>query len=69
MLDLTGQQFGRLTVLREGQGQEFLIGGRRRTWHCKCICGQEVTVLQDSSRSGHTRSCGCFRSATQMDRH
>ena len=53
--DMTGQVFGRLTVVQRG--------GRYRTqrkWWCRCECGNEVEVLGDNLRRGHTRSCGCF---------
>ena len=55
-IDLTGQVFGRLTVLcengRSKDGHSF--------WSCKCQCGSEVTVRGDSLRNGHTTSCGCY---------
>lgn len=56
-LDLTGQQFGHLVVLREdGKNKK----GQYR-WRCRCDCGKEFTT--DSSRliGGHTKSCGCIR--------
>lgn len=57
-LDLTGQTFGRLTVTGLGEPS----GKRRRTaWLCACDCGTVVTVVGESLRSGHAKSCGCFR--------
>jgi hypothetical protein len=54
-LDLTGQKFGRLTVV------EFARRGTyRRMWRCSCSCGEAVVVATNSLRSGHTRSCGCL---------
>ena len=55
-LDLTGQQFGKLTVLHRG---ERLGGGA--TWVCQCDCGQKVVVRSDNLRNGRTKSCGCQR--------
>lgn len=52
-LDLTGQRFGRLTVLRPAEN----IGGRT-AWVCRCDCGQETVVLTNNLRSGRTRGCG-----------
>lgn len=48
--------FGRLTVTA------FVTerGGPPRL-RCVCSCGGETTVCWGSLRSGHTKSCGCFR--------
>ena len=53
-IDLTGQKFGKLTVLRLAEN----IGGRT-AWVCQCDCGQEITVRTNALRSGNTKSCGC----------
>ena len=58
--DITGQQFGRLTVI-EMVGLE---PGRGAFYRCKCTCGQEAIVNGCSLRSGNTRSCGCIRLET-----
>lgn len=53
--DLTGQRFGRLTVLKrdpDRTGQVF--------WHCKCDCGNEKSVSAYRLKSGRTQSCGCL---------
>ena len=55
LMDLTGQTYGRLTVLREGEKKL-----KQRTWVCKCSCGSIVTVSQMNLRSGATKSCGCL---------
>ena len=57
-LDLTGQKFGRLTVLREAPE---LIRYRYR-WLCECECGERIEVAGNHLRSGATQSCGCFKS-------
>lgn len=58
-LNLLGQIFGRLTVVREGPR----TSGKRtkRTWDCLCECGRTCNVLQDCLISRHTQSCGCYR--------
>lgn len=38
--DLTGQQFGRLIVLRKSDKKV----GRKTYWKCKCSCGNEKDV-------------------------
>jgi hypothetical protein len=56
-IDLTGKQFERLFVIdRAGNN----IDGRAR-WNCKCKCGTIITVLGKELRSGHTKSCGCYK--------
>ena len=54
--DLTGQKFGRLTVISRTENDKK---GRAR-WLCKCECGKEVVVQGGHLRSGHTSSCGCL---------
>lgn len=56
--DITGQEFGSLTVLRRALSKDK---GRRAKWLCRCNCGKEVVVLGSALRSGNTRSCGCGR--------
>ena len=50
MIDLTGQRYGRLTVI--------CFGSTR--WKCLCDCGETTWVRSNSLRSGNTKSCGCF---------
>ena len=53
-LDLTGQKFGRLTVLAPAANV-----GSRTAWLCRCDCGKKTVVRTYHLRSGHTKSCGC----------
>ena len=60
-IDLTGQTFGKLTVLGRAPN---IIGGvakkrSRRAYYCRCECGAEKIIVGDSLKSGHTKSCGC----------
>lgn len=54
ILDLTGQTFGRLTVLRQDG-----VLKKQRAWLCRCECGNEVSRPGFYLRSGDTTSCGC----------
>ena len=56
LIDLTGQKFGRLTVIRRGE-----TVNKRTKWVCSCECGTEVTVEPYNLRTGHTGSCGCLQ--------
>lgn len=52
--DLTGQRFGRLTVL------EFVpTKDKYSHWKCKCDCGNITFVSGVNLTSGGTTSCGC----------
>lgn len=56
LIDLTGQHFGRLTVLtRCGSASD-----RQALWHCSCDCGTHILAKTGNLRSGHTLSCGCY---------
>lgn len=55
-LDLTGNVYGRLTVLRREHAT-----GKRSFWVVQCSCGVTKSVNQDSLRRGTSRSCGCLR--------
>lgn len=57
-LDLTGQQFGRLTVV---QFAGKYNGSRNSLWQCVCECGQEAFIPTGRLRDGSSRSCGCLQ--------
>jgi hypothetical protein len=56
-VDITGNTYGRLTVLG--------FSGRNRhgrlLWRCSCSCGCEITTSGNALAQGKTQSCGCFR--------
>lgn len=54
--DLTGQKFGRLTVIKRAQNTK----DGRSQWLCKCDCGNETIVIGKNLSSGKTISCGCY---------
>ena len=56
LIDITGQRFGRLTVLaRAGSAAS------RALWRARCDCGKERIVQGRHLRSSDIRSCGCLR--------
>lgn len=59
-IDLTGQQFGRLTVLSRAENK-----GKTTMWNCTCICGKNLQVGSANLIRGIAKSCGCYR----LDRH
>lgn len=60
VLDLTGQRFGRLTVLNIAHRKRDAQGDVRIFWLCKCDCGNTCIVRRSQLRSGSTKSCGCL---------
>ena len=59
-IDMTGQQFGMLTVM-EPAGN---LNGHT-AWRCRCDCGREAVIRTDHLRIGHARSCGCQKTEIQ----
>ena len=56
-IDLTGQRFGRLTVIQYDHAEH---DGAH--WLCKCDCGNEKVIAGYLLRNGATKSCGCLKS-------
>ena len=54
-IDLTGQRFGRLTVLGRAENRN-----KRVYWKCKCDCGKDIIASRNDLRSGDSQSCGCL---------
>lgn len=65
--NLTGQRFGRLTVIGKAERPD----GYKATnawWECRCDCGNTVRVISTSLRNGDSTSCGCYRSEYWKER-
>lgn len=56
LIDLTGQRFGRLTVIEKSPSRR----GDKTWWSCKCDCGSTLEVWSVYLRNGTTKSCGCL---------
>ncbi len=52
--DLTGMQFGKLTVVRRDDH-----GHKRPYWECRCECGNTIFVSSTHLLAGDKTSCGC----------
>ena len=59
-VELTGQRYGKLTVLHRAEN----IDGRT-AWVCRCDCGNETIVKTYHLRCGHTKTCGCQHSKSK----
>lgn len=67
-LDLTGQTFGRLTVIKRIEDRVYQNGCKYVQWQCVCNCTGEniknATTLQ--LRSGNVKSCGCLQTESRF---
>lgn len=66
IIDLTGQQFGKLTVIERVHRIDPTIKHPATFWKCRCECGNEAVVRGGHLVSGHTKSCGCFGSEVRI---
>jgi hypothetical protein len=55
LIDLSGQIFGRLTILEQVENKNGRV-----QWKCQCECGNIIFVQSGCLRGGHTKSCGCL---------
>lgn len=58
--DLTGQKFGRLTVVKQAETRITKSGQHKTYWLCRCDCGNEKEISANSLLNGRTQSCGCY---------
>lgn len=64
IVDLVGQKYGRLTVIK------LLSGGKQGArWLCQCSCGNTTTALSKSLKDSKSRSCGCLRNEVASTHH
>lgn len=56
VIDITGQKFGYLTVVRFDCRGKF-----GPMWLCKCDCGNEKSIRGSYLKNGTTKSCGCHK--------
>lgn len=50
----TGQKYGQLTIICQGQ----LSNKGKRTYKCRCSCGNVVDVIVGNVLNGNTKTCG-----------
>lgn len=55
-IDLTGQKFGRLTVIEKIGSDKYGV-----KWKCKCSCGNYTEVYGTLLRKHKSSSCGCYK--------
>lgn len=65
IVDLTGQKFGRLTVIKlHGFNKR-----RKALWECKCDCGSDKVIIVSNSnlRNWKYPSCGCWAKEIELE--
>ena len=63
LIDMTGQKYGKLTVLER-------VGTKSHSsqWMCICDCGNKVVVGRNNLIHNHTKSCGCLKHREAVNR-
>lgn len=64
---MLGRTYG-LLVVRDAYTKKLRNAVYTTYVNCMCACGNEVDVVAYDVRSGHTTSCGCYRT-TSLRRH
>lgn len=58
--DLIGKEYGRLTIIEEGERHVEPNGKKQRVMVCQCSCGNTTKTQLKSLRKGEIKSCGCL---------
>lgn len=64
-MDITGNRFNKLTVIRRVQATAD--SGKGVHWLCHCDCGNEIVVKASSLLEGNLKSCGCESSSGEIE--
>lgn len=65
MIDLIGQKFGRLIVIKRVEKDRW---GNYK-WLCICICGKEKVIPGSDLKKNKTKSCGCLHDEGNNIKH
>ena len=66
--DLTGQRFGRLTVIE--RAEDYIVPSINKhqvRWLCKCDCGNITYVTSSNLKNHKTNSCGCYKKEKMVE--
>ena len=69
--DLTGRQFGRLTVLSQAEDYIDSKGKHYARWLCECSCENKtkLIVMGNQLKRKRTKSCGCIQKEQLIKRN
>jgi hypothetical protein len=56
-IDLTGQRFGKLTLIKRLTNDKY----KKAVWLCQCDCGNLKQATSNNLRRGLIKSCGCIK--------
>ena len=65
MIDLVGIRFGKLVVVERLGNDKH----NKTRWMCKCDCGNLKEIGGWDLRAEHSKSCGCLRTQTLVQRN
>lgn len=68
-IDLTGQRFGRLTVIGRAEDKTYANKRYSVMWLCQCDCGKQVVKSSVLLRKGFSTSCGCDKGEKKIGFH
>ena len=70
-IDLTGQKFHKLTVIKRAEDWIRPNGKHIIQWLCECGCENktQIVVSGDHLRREHTKSCGCLQKEARYTNH
>ena len=52
-IDLSGQKFGKLTVIKRVEDHITPSGQHKQLWLCRCDCGKDKTISYKSESLGN----------------
>lgn len=64
LIDMTGQRFGKLTVVSRAENNKH----GQAMWNCLCDCGNFTISSGGNLRGGRSKSCGCISVAKTIER-
>lgn len=69
--DLTGQKFGKLTVVSRAESHIDASGKRRTMWDCICDCDNDknIVVSGDYLKGSKCPSCGCEARKNRIEKN
>ena len=66
LVDMTGQKYGRLTVISRAEDYVSPKGKTATRWLCKCECGNLCIVKRENLIHSKTKSCGCAKKGVHV---
>lgn len=60
-IDLSGNIYGRLTIIKRANNYVSPSGNKSAMWVCRCSCGKVVVVRATDLKQKKVFSCGCYK--------